>query len=79
MLWAENCLKSQILITQYDIEKTREQSIIFLQKQELPIAIFAATDLQAIAIIQAARQLNLRIPQDVAVIGFDDLDVAEYF
>jgi LacI family transcriptional regulator len=69
----------QILIAQYDIEETREQSILFLQKQELPIAIFAATDLQAIAIIQAARQLNLRIPQDVAVMGFDDLDMAEYF
>ena len=71
--------ESQILIAQYDIEKTREQAIQFLQNQKIPIAIFAATDLQAIAIIQAARQLNLRIPQDVAVMGFDDLDVAEYF
>ena len=71
--------ESQVLIAQYDIEKTREQSITFLQKQELPIAIFAATDMQAIAIIQAARQLNLSIPHDVAVMGFDDLDIAEYF
>lgn len=69
----------QILIAPYDINKTRDQAIQFLQNQELPLAIFAATDLQAISIIQAARQLNLRIPEDIAVMGFDDLDMAEYF
>lgn len=72
-------LDSQILIAQYDIEKTRQQAINFLKNQTVPIAIFAATDLQAIAIIQAARSINLNVPRDVAVIGFDDLDVAEYF
>lgn len=69
----------QILIAPYDINKTREQAVQFLQNQELPLAIFAATDLQAISIIQAARQLDLKIPEDLAVIGFDDLDMAEYF
>ncbi|NLF52219.1 MAG: LacI family transcriptional regulator [Leptolinea sp.] len=69
----------QILIAPYDINKTREQAVEFLKSQELPLAIFAATDLQAISLIQAARQLNLRIPEDLAVLGFDDLDMAEYF
>jgi LacI family transcriptional regulator len=50
-----------------------------LVKFGLPLAIFAATDLQAIAIIKEARNLNLRIPQDIAIIGFDDIDMAEYF
>lgn len=45
----------------------------------LPLAIFAATDLQAIALVKAARDLNLRMPQDVAIIGFDNIDMAEYF
>ncbi len=44
----------------------------------LPLAIFAATDLQAITLLKEARKLGLRIPQDVAVIGFDDIDIAEY-
>jgi DNA-binding LacI/PurR family transcriptional regulator len=69
----------QILIAPYDINKTREQAVQFLQNQELPLALFAATDLQAISFIQAARQLNLRIPEDIAIMGFDDLDMAEYF
>ncbi|KAF0111519.1 MAG: Uncharacterized protein FD147_870 [Chloroflexi bacterium] len=45
----------------------------------LPLAIFAATDLQAISLIKEVRTLGLRIPQDVAIIGFDDIDMAEYF
>ncbi len=69
----------QILIAPYDINKTREQAVQFLQNQELPLALFAATDLQAISFIQAARQLNLRIPEDIAIMGFDDLDMAEDF
>jgi LacI family transcriptional regulator len=44
----------------------------------LPLAIFAATDLQAITLLKEARKLGLRVPEDVAVIGFDDIDMAEY-
>ncbi|HSM26327.1 MAG TPA: LacI family DNA-binding transcriptional regulator [Anaerolineaceae bacterium] len=45
----------------------------------LPVAIFAATDLQAIALIKEARLMGLRIPQDIAIIGFDNIDMAEFF
>ncbi len=50
-----------------------------LKEFGLPIAIFAASDLQAIAIIKAARILGLRIPQDIAIIGFDNIDMADFF
>ena len=36
-------------------------------------AIFAGNDITAIGILQALRELDLRVPEDVAVIGFDDL------
>jgi LacI family transcriptional regulator len=45
----------------------------------LPLSIFAATDLQAIAFMKEARIMGLRIPQDIAIIGFDNIDMAEYF
>ena len=34
--------------------------------------------MQAIAILRAAREVGLRVPQDLAIIGFDNLDLAEY-
>ena len=42
-----------------------------------PSAIFAASDLQAIGVLKAAERLGARVPEDVAVIGFDDIDMAE--
>jgi len=43
-----------------------------------PTAIFAASDIQAVNVMKAARQSNLRIPQDLAIVGFDDIDLAEF-
>ncbi|MGW8249837.1 MAG: LacI family DNA-binding transcriptional regulator [Anaerolineales bacterium] len=43
-----------------------------------PTAIFAASDTQAMGVLQAARELGLHIPQDLSVIGYDDIEVAEY-
>jgi LacI family transcriptional regulator len=39
-------------------------------------AVFALNDLSAAGAIKALRDAGLRVPQDVAVVGFDDLDVA---
>ncbi|HMD90563.1 MAG TPA: LacI family DNA-binding transcriptional regulator [Anaerolineaceae bacterium] len=67
-----------ILITSYDMESTCQKAAQFLKKTKRPTAIFAATDLQAVAILRAAREVGLRVPQDLAIIGFDNLDLAEY-
>jgi LacI family transcriptional regulator len=41
-------------------------------------AIFAGSDQQALGVYEAARQRGLRIPQDLSVVGFDDLPVARW-
>ena len=70
--------EENILLVPYDVESTRQKAREFLASSNQHTAIFAATDLQAIGILRAARDLGLRVPEDLAVLGFDDLDVAEY-
>lgn len=49
-----------------------------LSLPDRPTAIFARDDSMAAAALHAARDLGLNVPQDVAVIGFDDGELAEY-
>ncbi len=43
-----------------------------------PRAVFVSSDIQAIGAMQAVRERNLRIPEDIAIVGFDDIELASY-
>lgn len=43
-----------------------------------PTAVLAMSDAMAIGALRAARELGLRVPADLSIVGFDDLDVAQY-
>jgi DNA-binding LacI/PurR family transcriptional regulator len=43
-----------------------------------PSAIFAGSDLQALGVYEAARETGLRIPDQLSVVGFDDLPIARW-
>jgi len=43
-----------------------------------PTAIFAYNDIMAIGALQAAKELNVRVPDDLAIVGFDDIPMASY-
>jgi LacI family transcriptional regulator len=49
-----------------------------LQQDPSPTALFVCNDLMAIGALHAAVQLGLRVPDDVAVVGFDDIELASY-
>lgn len=43
-----------------------------------PTAIVAASDIQALGVLEAARQSGRHVPDDLSVIGYDDIDLAIY-
>lgn len=49
-----------------------------LARPDRPTAIFAGSDLQAMGVLRAARELGLRVPQDLSVVGYDNLPIAEW-
>ncbi|GAA1773090.1 LacI family DNA-binding transcriptional regulator [Luedemannella helvata] len=49
-----------------------------LARPRRPTAIFTATDVQALGVYKAAREAGLRIPEDLSVVGFDDLPVVSW-
>ena len=49
-----------------------------LAQEARPRAVFAANDMMAVGCLSAFRQAGVRVPQDVALAGFDDIPVARY-
>lgn len=56
----------------------RRGAAAMLDLPEPPTAIFAGSDMQAIGVYQVAAERGLRVPEDLSVIGFDDIAVCEY-
>jgi LacI family transcriptional regulator len=50
-----------------------------LEEPEKPTAIFSANDQMAFGVIKAARELDLAVPGDLAVVGFDNVPTGSYF
>jgi LacI family transcriptional regulator len=49
-----------------------------LAQRERPTAIFASSDVQATGVLAAARAAGMRVPDDLSVIGFDDIEISAY-
>jgi len=67
-----------ILLGKNSVEAARAQALQLLELPNRPDAVFAYSDIQAIGVLKAARERGLRVPDDLAVIGFDDIDAADY-
>ncbi len=49
-----------------------------LDLDDPPTAVFAASDQMALGVYEAVRRRGLRVPEDLSVVGFDDLDMATW-
>jgi len=58
--------------------EARDLARRMLLAERRPTAIFAASDTQALGVIAAAHEVGLRVPDDLSVIGYDDVEAADY-
>lgn len=56
----------------FTLHSSRLAAMVLLQSDPRPTAVIAASDTLAFGVMEGARSLNLRIPEDVSVVGFDD-------
>ena len=49
-----------------------------LSQSDKPTAIFASNDKIAIGVMKAMKEMNLKVPQDISIIGFDDIEECKY-
>lgn len=59
-------------------EEAHRQALSLLERSEPPSAIFAASDSLALGVLRAARERNVQVPDELAILGFDDLDFSEF-
>lgn len=62
--------------TDFDYDEALAVGLRILGGERPPTAVFAASDAQALGVLEAARQLGIRVPDDLAVMSFDDTLVA---
>ena len=59
-------------------ESGYENAKSLIKSNYLPEAVFCANDQMAIGFIRAMKENNLKAPGDIAVVGFDDIQIAKY-
>lgn len=68
--WARYC--------DHDRVAAREMVRPLLAVADRPTAVFASSDVQAAGVLLAAAELGLRVPDDLSVMGFDDIELSSY-
>ncbi|MFE0406104.1 LacI family DNA-binding transcriptional regulator [Streptomyces nigra] len=62
----------------FHVQGGYEHAMSLLDGPDRPTAIFAGSDLQALGVLEAARVKGLRVPEDLSVVGYDDVPLAQW-
>jgi len=72
--------RSSIVVVEspYEFSRGRAAAKIILNQNKNVTAIFCGSDVLAVGALRGCKDAGLSVPQDISMIGFDNLDVAEY-
>lgn len=68
-----------VIYGEFNSAASEKAMLQFLDKKLRFSAVFAANDQSAYGVVQALHKRKLKVPENISVIGFDDLDVSRYF
>ena len=74
--WNLPCPEAYVAMARWLPDRAYEATQAFLALPEPPDAVFCASDVMAIGAMAAVEAAGLKIPDDIAVVGFDDIDYA---
>ncbi|MGE5594101.1 MAG: LacI family DNA-binding transcriptional regulator [Betaproteobacteria bacterium] len=69
---------SVVLKGNYEESSGYDAFVETFKQKKLPTALIAANDRMAIGAMRAARMLGIRVPDDIAIMGIDDIELAAY-
>ena len=68
----------QVLDGDFSEESGHAAGVVIVGMKRRPDAVFAANDMMALGCLRAFRDAGLRVPQDIALAGFDDIPIARF-
>jgi LacI family transcriptional regulator len=72
------CEPELVVQTQYTLESGREGVKTLLELRRPPTAVFCSNDFMALGAMQGAREAGVAIPEQLSVVGFDDMAISSY-
>lgn len=70
--------KSSLVVKGDFVEESGYKAAYKLFKKAKPTAIFASNDQMAIGAMHALEEMGFKVPEDVSIIGFDDITISRY-
>ena len=70
---------SKIVEGDWSATSGQDALLSFVEQGRVPTAVFAQNDRMAMGVLRAARDVNIKVPTQLAVIGVDDMPLSSYF
>jgi DNA-binding LacI/PurR family transcriptional regulator len=70
---------SKIIEGDWSATSGQDALLSFVEQGRIPTAVFAQNDRMAMGVLRAARDVNIKVPTQLAVIGVDDMPLSSYF